>query len=745
MNLVITALWFCLLAFCNLGEDRASDDPNDTVWFGYWQQTRVFWGRIPDLAVLLVNVLGAIKPGVGASDPSQPSEPSQPSWSNLRRITLPALLCFAFLRAHSDYAVRYLGERLYLAPNQQGRIYSWLLATDYRLFLLLGFAAMLYHICVVHKNLLMWGCMKLCERCDALRIQPQDTVKYYEAFRKSVNDFEGTFLVQVLRFYVRTNAISVCFLVVSMALSVRPTSHLEWCLPLGRVRASINKESLTFWAFYRMEAHGTVNGQNDDVVSWPSFSWPSFSVDHNMLRPRVKLCLQQMTGSHSAKSVEIEAALQDVVVKRCGHSMQDDDARCELHISCGTFHAPDQASRGGDDAEDDVIIIRQIHDPVQRAPTHKLNWCSLLQAAVEASSSAAQMSLQLGRGGHAVATMHAISCMDHVLSSLGARHLMLRRQYYLLVAGCVSGFVGIWVAIWAGHGDLETGDLVAWPSSLSEAMSDFETGRGRVFFGFLFVSPMLLFASWFPFMMNPRRLALQYMQPGRVIESSGSKVNARRNKQHSTRQSSCLPCKVQIFMPSVRKICTIIGMSLSFPPIIVYAFRSRSLMATQAWDGWALLSCIAFMGSYGLYQARKMKCRMKCPERRGEVAPIPDKAIGATPAPREISRETQELNTVAKESDARGAASTVTYSANDAQSELEAWLQGPDGEQSSKDSQKETNWWSRWTDNAMCCLRQLTSCTGWTMCCLRQLTSGPSLLFVAIAPVASWVRTRMTV
>ena len=90
-----------------------------------------------------------------------------------------------------------------------------------------------------------------------------------------------------------------------------------------------------------------------------------------------------------------------------------------------------------------------------------------------------------------------------------AMHAAATRRYcYMLVVGCFVGLFGIWMAIVAGYIDLESGDLLVWPSSLSEAMSDFQTGRGRIFFGFLFVAPLLLFASWFPLALNPRRLTV---------------------------------------------------------------------------------------------------------------------------------------------------------------------------------------------------------------------------------------------
>ena len=46
-----------------------------------------------------------------------------------------------------------------------------------------------------------------------------------------------------------------------------------------------------------------------------------------------------------------------------------------------------------------------------------------------------------------------------------------------------------------GIADHENKVLPVWPSTLSELNSDFTTGRGRIFFGFLLIAPLLVSRS----------------------------------------------------------------------------------------------------------------------------------------------------------------------------------------------------------------------------------------------------------
>ena len=72
--------------------------------------------------------------------------------------------------------------------------------------------------------------------------------------------------------------------------------------------------------------------------------------------------------------------------------------------------------------------------------------------------------------------------------------------------GCLLGFVGFGLTLMSAIADVchnpegtrEDGVLPRWPSTVSEINSDFSSGRGRLFFGFMLVSSAFLFAAHMP-------------------------------------------------------------------------------------------------------------------------------------------------------------------------------------------------------------------------------------------------------
>ena len=682
--------WVAVLAASGLGAAVASDDPADTI---LWLQSRVFWSFLPNAAVFASNLAGAV---ATSRSLCTPIHPARPSLTNLLCVTMPFLACVVFVRMHLAYALSYLMQRQDLAAGEEWRVLAWLLATDYRMFLWITIVVGMFmgmHVPGLIISVIRAAAKKLFKECDSNNSgeldyeEIADHWKYWFTGRRSLaaapppheqeheEEEQGgvrqppnhaqlllTFIESMILFYVQTHAISVVFLVVSMALCGRPASRLHWCLPLGRVSQRGSEhlkvdENTSLWAFFILDP--TSRGAHAAETR----------TETEPQGQRLRLCLQTIDGTEERHQV-LEAALQDVVVfpAACRNDGQDGGthARCGLQIPTGTG---------------ELVTIVQRHDPVQRALTHKVHWCSLLKAAIAARGKGAVPSHpDCSPTMSFVDDMAVNAHLDHELSTLGARRFALRRQCYMLVAGCVSGLVGIWAAIFAGYEDLTSGDLIAWPSSLSEAMSDFETGRGRVFFGFLFVSPLLIFASWFPYALNPRRLFQNNLQPEHIIPAA---------QYHDTAKDTT----------TSREAVTVATLFVWAALCVHCSVRTLQI------------SVAAALVAVALYYAYKI---------RRHWAKGSDKAGAST----DTDADTGTSARGDEESDnAKFNCSYTTARCFLCIVALDNFLR------------------ARHKSFRSCFSSFVLSANGlsWSMCCLRQLTAGPSLLLVAIAPATHWV------
>ena len=97
--------------------------------------------------------------------------------------------------------------------------------------------------------------------------------------------------------------------------------------------------------------------------------------------------------------------------------------------------------------------------------------------------------------------------------------------------GCLLGFVGFGLTLMSAIADVchnpegtrEEGVLPRWPSTVSEINSDFSSGRGRLFFGFMLVSSAFLFAARMPTALDSPLFESELWKLGVAVQGSVDK------------------------------------------------------------------------------------------------------------------------------------------------------------------------------------------------------------------------------